>query len=203
MDRYFQSHAVRKLQVGSGDNLKEGWLNTNYMPGVRQTSLLHLDATERFPFPNDSFDYVNSEHMIEHVPHEGGRSMLNECFRVMKCGGRIRITTPDIHFLVQLLRPALSDVERRYVEWAHRSFIGAGEPSAVAVVNHFVRSWGHLFIYDRPTLERDLREAGFTKTEWLPLNESSDENLRGLEHTARMPEGLLELESMTCEGVKP
>lgn len=201
--RYLATHQIRKLSIGSGDNIEGDWLNTNYLAGLRQRGVMHLDARDPFPLPDDSFDYVNSEHMIEHVDHRYGISMISECYRVLKPGGRIRITTPDLAFLVELLKPNRTDLQNRYIAWAHESLPDEPEASPTAVFNNFVRNWGHRFIYDRETLEGDMRRAGFVDCIWLPLNESPDPNLRGLEHPERMPDGFLALESMTCEAVKP
>jgi predicted SAM-dependent methyltransferase len=41
------------------------WLNTDLLPINRD--VVYLDATRRLPFRNDQFDYVFSEHTIEHI----------------------------------------------------------------------------------------------------------------------------------------
>jgi len=71
------------------------------------------------------------------------------------------------------------------------------------VINNYVRDWGHQFIYDDRTLRFALEGAGFAQLERRLLNDSSDPTLRGLENTERMPEGFLQLESLTLEAVKP
>jgi len=98
---YLRSSAVPKLQIGAGKNLLPGWLNTDYdpLPGAA-----YLDATTRYPFDADTFALVYSEHIIEHVPYSAGASMLRECFRVLKPGGVLRISTPDLPFLVDWSR---------------------------------------------------------------------------------------------------
>jgi len=39
-------------------------------------SCMRLDATKSFEIPSESFDFVYSEHMIEHITFEDGRNML-------------------------------------------------------------------------------------------------------------------------------
>jgi len=81
-----------RLQIGAGSNVLAGWLNTDYFPD--RADFIHLDATGRFPFDDSSLDLIFSEHVIEHVPLDGGVNMIAESFRVLKPGGRLRISTP-------------------------------------------------------------------------------------------------------------
>lgn len=200
--RYLDRHPQRKLQIGCGGNLRSGWLNSDYYP--RSSGILHLDATQTFPLPSDAFDLVYSEHMIEHVPHRGGQAMLDECFRVLKPGGRIRISTPDLNFLVELLREDLSELQLDYIRWSTRRFIADAPVEAASyVVNNYVRDWGHTFIYDERTLRGSLERAGFTEVSRHALGESGCEGLRDLENLKRLPPGFLQLESMILEASKP
>ncbi len=202
---YLRDHPVAGLQIGAGGHLLDGWLNTNFYPiPVRNPGTLFLDATKRFPIADGVFDYVFSEHMIEHVSHAGGQNMLRECFRVLKPGGRIRLSTPDMAFLTGLLAEEPSPLQAAYLAWASAEFLHDGRPhTALSVVDHFLRGFGHVFIYDRATLERSLAAAGFAEITAWRVNESGDPMLRSLEHADRFPEGFLQLETMTCEAVKP
>ena len=67
--RYFSKNSVKKLHIGCGSNILDGWLNSDYYPPL--ASVLHLDATKRFPFEDNTFDYVFSEHVIEHIAFSG------------------------------------------------------------------------------------------------------------------------------------
>jgi predicted SAM-dependent methyltransferase len=199
VDTYLQSSASKKLHLGCGDNLLDGWLNTDYFP--KSPQLLHLDATKPFPFPSDQFDYVFSEHMIEHIPYEGGTQMIRESLRVLKPGGKIRVSTPDMQFLFNLYQPEKSPLHREYIAWAAR-ILNMPAQEDTFVINNFMRCWGHTFIYDQKTLRRALEEAGFVNVELRQLNASTDVALQNLENIDRSPAGFLQLESMTFEGTK-
>ena len=199
--RYLVSHSIRKLQVGAGSNAKPGWLNGDLNPIGR--NVIYLDASRRFPVDDGVFHYVFSEHMFEHVPYRDGRNMLDESYRVMASGGRIRICTPDLANFLKLFRPDRTAEENDYLAWATREFIpDADAVDPVFVLNNYVRDWGHQFIYDRPTLARALERAGFSEVSVQALGESPDPNLRSLEFVDRMPPGFLALESMVLEAVK-
>jgi len=59
---------------------------------------------EEIGFPDSSFDIVHASHLIEHL--NAPRSFLTETYRVLKSGGRIFLTTPNISgFQARLLGP--------------------------------------------------------------------------------------------------
>jgi len=203
LDSYLSSNAVPRLHIGCGANLLPGWLNSDFP--ARSPEVLELDATATFPFQTGTFSYVFSEHMIEHVPYAGGAAMLKESHRVLKPGGKIRISTPDLKFLMDLYlagdrRTAL---QNSYIKWATDTFVrNAPGYDPVFVINNFVRDWGHLFIYDEKILRFSLEQAGFTHITRPELNASPDEPLRNLEFEPRLPPGFLRLETMTLEAIK-
>ena len=202
IDDYFKEHGIRKLHIGCGPNVLHGWLNSDYYPQSAQ--ILHLDATEPFPFKNDEFDYVFSEHMIEHITYSQGSHMLAECHRVLKPTGKVRIATPDLSFLIDLYGSDKSDLQKDYIKWATNRFIStAPYYEDTFVINNFVRDWGHKFIYDEKTLRYSLEKAGFTGIVKRYLSDNEDHELRDLENEGRMPPGFLRLESIVLEGTKP
>jgi predicted SAM-dependent methyltransferase len=191
---------VRKLHIGCGANLLDGWLNADYLPASRE--ILHLDATEPFALLGDAtFDYVFSEHMIEHISHAKGLLMLKECHRVLRPGGKIRISTPDLAFLIDLYRTNPSDLQTRYMRWSKDQY-RLPDVNPTFVINNFVRDWGHQFIYDENTIRSALTEAGFQNLTRCALQESADPALSQLENERRMPPSFLRLETLTLEGEK-
>ena len=78
--RYFKSHKVRKLQIGSGNNTLKDWLNTDLNP-IKES--IFLDVKRRLPFEDCAFQYIFCEHLIEHLTYQEGLFLLEECFRVL------------------------------------------------------------------------------------------------------------------------
>jgi len=180
IESYLASNKSRKLQVGAGPTSRAGWLSTDIAPDL--DGVVYLDATQRFPFDDGTFDYLYSEHMIEHVPWAAGRFMLRECARVLKPGGTIRIATPDLSVILGLYGGGGDAVRQRYIQWITDRYLeGVTEYRATFVINNAFRNWGHQFLYDADLLQTAMREAGFTDIRRCNVGESDDENLRGIE----------------------
>jgi len=190
-----------KLNIGCGPNPLVGWYNVDLHAQV--VGVGQLDATKRFPYPDETFDRIFTEHMIEHITYEEGRRMLAECYRVMKPGGRLRVSTPCLEFLYGLMYNP-TDLTDEYVEWACTAFAPGQPIRSEIVINNFVRAWGHQFIYSRDLLALTLANVGFHELRLgLSVGESDDAEFRDLENAGRMPEGFLQLETMTVEAEKP
>ena len=58
-----------KLHLGCGRNLLDGWINTDFNIAKFRGSDF-LDVTEKFPYDDNSVDYIFSEHMIEHISYQ-------------------------------------------------------------------------------------------------------------------------------------
>ncbi len=187
-EHYLQLPSPHMLHVGCHYHLLCGWLNSDYFPISEK--VMFLDATRPFPFPDASFDFIFSEHMIEHIPYPAGCAMLKECSRVMKPGGKIRISTPNLSFLIDLYLNENTDTWSRYRQWSHNKFASwAPSSDAAFIVNNFVRDWGHQFIYDENALRQALCTAGFIGITRCALNQSASPELANLENESRMPSG--------------
>jgi predicted SAM-dependent methyltransferase len=198
---YLNQNEIRKLHIGCGFNPLDGWLNSDYKPAP--FNILRLDATQPFSIENNEFDYVFSEHMIEHISYSEGLLMLTECFRILRKNGTIRVSTPNLPFLIDLYKNEKSNQQIEYIKWATDNFITETDYyDDTFVINNFVRDWGHRFIYDEKTLRSSLEKAGFTKITRCDLNQSEKNSLRNLENEERMPAGFLKLETLILEGKK-
>ena len=198
-----------KLHLGCGRNLLDGWINTDFNTAKFRGSDF-LDVTEKFPYDDNSVDYVFSEHMIEHISYQDGKFMIEESFRVLKSGGKIRISTPDLKFLINLYTEDKTDLQKRYIDYSvnHASYnVSIGTDTFI--INNFVRDWDHTFIYDEKTLKSLFESVGFSDVKSYLITESEDENLKNLEHTTdeiNIKQGqtkeFLQLETFTLEANK-
>jgi len=200
---YLKRHDVRGLHLGCASNRLPGWLNTDAFP--RHLNVVYLDATGHYRLPDNAFDFVYSEHMIEHVPLSAAQAMLTEAYRVLRPGGVVRVATPDLEKLLALKKADIGEVERKYIadviEWVM--------PDAVVrnfctYLNIFVREWDHTFIYDRATLAALIERVGYSDVIACEVGTSRHPELRGIEHHGQeVGEAANQIETMVLEARKP
>ena len=75
IDGYLKNNEIKKLQVGCGSNRLEGWLNTDLNFNEH---IAFLDAGKIFPIESNTFDYVYSEHLFEHLTLDSQLNLLGE-----------------------------------------------------------------------------------------------------------------------------
>jgi glycosyltransferase involved in cell wall biosynthesis/SAM-dependent methyltransferase len=91
-----------------GGELDEEYIGRH--PWIRQrVRISRLDLTA-MPFPDDTFDLVICNHVIEHVP--AWETLVQELHRVVRVGGLVYVATPNIYRPTVPLRIMLSNKER-------------------------------------------------------------------------------------------
>ena len=83
-----------KLNVGCGGNILDGFINTD----------IDMDITKPLPYPDKSISFILAEHVVEHVSGADGFRFMEECFRVLKSGGTLRICVPELKNLDRMKR---------------------------------------------------------------------------------------------------
>ncbi len=177
---YLNTHQVRKLQIGAGGQDLPGWLNTDIAP---RSGEAYLDATKRFPFPDQSVNYIFAEQVIEHLDYSDGLKMFEECHRVLVPGGKVRIATPNLLKLVSLFQDSKTEEQKNYLKtkpiwhgWPE------GSSPACIILNMELHEFGHQFVYDPDTLRARMMEAGFRIVNTFASGQSDDPALTGVEN---------------------
>lgn len=201
---YRATQADRRLQLGAGRHALPGWFNTDLEP--LPPDIHYLDSSRPFPLPDASFDYVFSEHHLEHLSWPAGQLTLRECHRVLRPGGLLRVATPSLEALVGLITDRPSPEQQRYIDFMSASFLHPDlPPGAASVVNNAFVSWGHQYLYDRPRLLADLAAAGFVEPVFQRPGHSEHPQLTGIERHGQFigDEQLNQFETMVVEVRKP
>ena len=202
IESYLKDSVLRKIQIGAQSNSIDGWMNVDLIP--KSINVVYMDATKAFPFPSDSIDYIYTEHMIEHITFQEAKFMLTECCRVLKKGGKIRISTPDLAFLIDLYRINKSEIQQNYINFSVDRYLNNQIPNEdVYVINNFFKDWGHKFIHDYKSLSFLLTTLGFDYVKKCNVMESDDINFQNLEQHGKEISPLFnELESVIVEAIK-
>lgn len=202
LKKYLASQSLRKLHIGAGENILDGWFNADIAPDNKK--IWYLDASRAFTIEDKTFDYIYNEHIIEHLTFSEGAMMLSECKRILRVGGKIRIATPNLLKFIGLFEHGEDAIKINYIKWATERYLPcfakSNKYNKTIIFNNFVRAWGHQFIYDPVTLKDAMEEAGFIVITECALNESRDENFRNVEmHDRSIGEEANRFETMVFE----
>ena len=55
-----------KLNLGCGNDIKEGWVNMDYI-GAEGVDVVHNLNRLPYPFPDNTFDSILASHVLEHL----------------------------------------------------------------------------------------------------------------------------------------
>jgi predicted SAM-dependent methyltransferase len=174
--RYVASDADPRLHIGAGPMRLPGWLNTDLISGD-----VYLDLTRPLPFRDATFSYVFGEHVIEHIDERSATRALRELHRVLRPGGVLRLTTPDLRKIIDIYADRNPVIDRAAYARFLGELTGIRFERGCQMLNAYMRLWGHQYIYDEEDLSVRLYEAGFAHVERREPGESAHELLRGLE----------------------
>jgi SAM-dependent methyltransferase len=82
---------MKILDVGCGVNKHPGAIGLDNNPRTGADVIHDLGITP-YPFPDNEFDLIVSNHVVEHVPDV--MAFVTELYRIAKPGGTIRLLTP-------------------------------------------------------------------------------------------------------------
>jgi predicted SAM-dependent methyltransferase len=153
---YLTNTPSKKLNVGAQTNILPGWLNVDLLPFPGAT---YMDATRDWPFPDNTFDLILCEHMIEHVSKDDGFFVLQESHRVIAAGGCVRVVTPDMLAFARMALDPRTPKADGYIASIRKRHPGA---TAHDIVNMIYYGYGHRYIYSPQELAEMMRRAGFT-----------------------------------------
>lgn len=207
--QYFKNNTTKKLHIGCGSNIYKGWLNTDLNSNE---IVAFLDAGSKFPFENNTFDYIYSEHLLEHLNVSQQTNMLKEGARILKKGGVMRIATPSLDFLFNIYKYSSDKENRAYVQWAvdkspylqivKNEIIDETEHYCY-VINNFFKAWGHKMIHNYSSLSKLSLQCGYNEVRSCEIGESDFTDLRNIEkHGTIIPSEMNLIETMVIEIIK-
>lgn len=175
---FLESRGLYGLHVGCRDIIAPKWINTDISPppngeGLSTVSpglsefpggayfLLH-DATKPFPIEEGTLDRIYSEHFIEHLTLAEGIEWLREMRRLLRVGGVLRISTPDLSRYAEGYTDSKNKFYERHREQLMTVILAVPKRKAW-MMNQIFQEWGHRWIYDFEELTYAAARAGFGK----------------------------------------
>jgi len=87
------SNNIKKLNLGCGENKKDGYINLDHNSLV-SPDIDHDLNLFPYPFPDNNFDLIEAFHVLEHL--DKPFIVMKELHRILKPGGKLIIRVP--HF---------------------------------------------------------------------------------------------------------
>lgn len=157
---------IKQVQVGCGPhNVLPDWWNVDIraFKGIDEV----MDVTKPWVW-EDALDYVYGEHFIEHLELKGAMDFLFNAFRALREGGKIRLSTPSLEWVLS----------------THFDVNALDDEVKVAKtlsVNRAFHGWGHQFLYSQAFLKKIVASVGFEDIAFFSYGESGDPNLNNME----------------------
>lgn len=138
-----------------------GFLNKTQIENIEwnmKNKILYADASKRIPLGNEEVDCIYSSHMMEHLSRKAANNFLNECLRVLKPNGVLRLVLPDFGFLVEeYLNNKDADL---FIEKSHLvppSLDSFRDKLKLILIGYRHHQW----LYDYKSLSKVIFEVGF------------------------------------------
>jgi predicted SAM-dependent methyltransferase len=180
--KYLQGGGFKGLHIGCGRNLHRGWMNSDAAFTVNRILLPRLnsnvndkldidfllDITKPLPFPDGCLDAIHSSEVVEHIERRYVKPFFSEAHRVLKPGGVLRFTTPDLKAICQTYLGVheTATLADHATTWLEKEF------SPDYWINAMFRFWGHQWVWDCPAMENLLRSSGFSRVECVQPQET-------------------------------
>lgn len=140
------------LNLGCGYRFHPAWTNVDFTS--TGPNIIAHNLTEGTHFANNSFEVIYHSHVLEHFSRSQALSFLQECYRILRPNGILRIAVPD-----------MEQITRSYIFALEQAVVGSKE----AAHNY---NWLLLELFDQMARNYSGGEmAAYLQQEHIP-NES-------------------------------
>ena len=105
------------LNLGCGYRFHPAWTNVDFT--ATGPNVIAHNLTEGTHFANDSFEVIYHSHVLEHFSKSQALSFAQECYRILRPHGVLRIAVPDMEQITRSYIFALEQAVKGSQEAAH------------------------------------------------------------------------------------
>jgi len=186
------------LQYGCGWDAPDGWLNFDSSPTIKMERIPVVGKTlsallkrNTAPFP-DNVKYgdivlglpmveqsccgIYCSHVLEHLALDDFRIALGNTRTLLKSGGIFRLVLPDLAFYIHEYQSANSLTAA--LDFMCSSGLGG-------LAGEILGNSRHRWMWDFPSIEAELRRAGFTDIRPAAFRDSADPKFHEVERWER------------------
>lgn len=159
----------------------------------------YLNLKKKLPFSDETIDAIYASHVWEHLYLDEALRLTEECFRVLKPGGFLRIVVPDLEELCG--NYSNSNEADRAIQFNKAAMYHPlkSEGSIIQKVYSSLTGFhSHKFMYDRRFLIKIFQEAGFRGVSSRQVFDSGIIQIKSVEVEGRVGKG----NGIAVEGLK-
>lgn len=173
------SQIEKKLNLGCGGNLLDGYLNIGFEDGRTNSEIyLNHDLSTGIPASINSVDVIYNSHFLEHLEYKDAIQFLKNSFNVMKRGAIMRILVPDL----ELWCTNYLKNDRSFLDSYRNAYLQQDlYPTDASIFMGMLHNHGHKMGWDYETLAYWLSWAGFRNIRKTKYRESDLEDIFILE----------------------
>ena len=171
--RFFSPKTIepknKYIHIGCGfhkfdnfDNLD--FYNSSFAFWKKKNYIAH-DFRYKLPFNDNVYDGAFCEHTIEHLYFKDSKFLISEICRVLKKSSIFRCTVPGLDLYIENYK------EKKTNEYFSNFDTGCD------ALRDLTNNWGHLNVWDKQTLKRELLNAGFSSVKICNFGEGENREL--------------------------
>ncbi|MBW4481632.1 MAG: methyltransferase domain-containing protein [Tildeniella torsiva UHER 1998/13D] len=90
---------MKALNLGCGQRYHPNWVNIDFASHSKE--VIAYDLSTGIPAADNAFDLVYHSHLLEHFPKDQAPAFIQECFRVLRPKGVLRVVVPDLETIAR------------------------------------------------------------------------------------------------------
>jgi len=198
--RKIEKRGFRRLNLGCGPKGVRNWLNIGLFPNFiypygliikdESVNYLNYDLSLGIPAKSNYLDSIYSSHFIEHLDLKQGIKFFKEAHRILKKGGIIRTSCPDLEkYATKYVKKDKDFYNNSYIK-KFCYYPEAKTPGEIFIAKAYDGINKHVWFYDAESLTHLMQEAGFKKIEKKESQQNQIKDIKEIEPKYRAIESL-------------